>query len=284
MVPHRPRDNATQQGEHALESPDKKSPESALQVSTAVVSGNLLLSPPVPALQSSAIHLWVFPLATSESAYMQFAEMLSIEERARAARFHFEKDAHRFAVARASVRSILGGYTLIPARDVHFVYSEYGKPSLAAAALDIRFSVSHSGDLASLAVARGREVGADIEAIREGIELEKLAERFFSPRECQSLLARAPEERLLTFFRYWTCKEAFLKAQGVGLSRGLATFDVDLDAGRARLVSTRPDPREADRWALQEFEPAREYAGAVAVEGSITAMSVLRCTGGVDAK
>src|SRR5271165_1842135 len=248
-----------------------------LQVSVVDLNADCLREPPVPTLPASAIHIWEFPLAISESAFINFSDLLSNEERTRASRFHFEKDSRRFAVARASVRSILSGYTLRPARDLRFVYSAHGKPSLADLATRIRFSVSHSGDLALLAVAVDREVGVDLEAIREDIELEKLAGRFFSPHECQSLLTLPPENRVLAFFRYWTCKEAFLKAQGVGLARGLGSFDVDLDPGRARLVATRPDPGEVDRWSLHEIEPAPGYAGAAAVEGAIKAMVVFRC-------
>jgi 4'-phosphopantetheinyl transferase len=158
------------------------------------------------------------------------------------------------------------------------VHSEHGKPSLANAAADIRFSVSHSGGLALLAVARGREVGVDLEAIREDVETDKLAERFFSEQEWQSLRLLPPEQRVPAFFRCWTCKEAFVKAQGVGLSRSLGSFDVDVNPeGGGRLVATRPDPGEAGRWSLHEIEAEPGYVAAVAVEGSIAALSIFRC-------
>lgn len=232
------------------------------------------LSP--PPLPSSEIHVWEFPLAISESAFALYPEILSENERARAARFHFQKDARRFVVARASMRSILAGYTRTAARDLRFAYSEHGKPSLTPSALDIRFNVSHAGDHAIFGVARGREIGVDIEAMREDIEFDKLAERFFSLPERQSLSSLSPEAKVRAFFRFWTCKEAFLKAQGFGLARSLSSFDVDLSSGPARLLATRPDPAEAERWGLFELDAPAGYAAAVTVEGYTSALRVFR--------
>ncbi len=249
-----------------------------LQIVVFDLSQSAVLDPPVPALAGSAVHVWEFPLATSESAFANLVTLLSPDERARASRFHFEKDARRFTVARASLRAILAGYALSPARDLQFPYSQQGKPGLADNARDIRFNLSHSGELALLAVAPGREVGVDVEAIRKDVETDKLAERFFSARERESLRGLAPEKRIPAFFRCWTCKEAFLKAQGVGLSGGLGSFDVEVDPEQpARLVSTRPNPDEAQRWCLHDIDTPPEYAAAVAVEGSITEIRILRC-------
>jgi len=248
-----------------------------LKIVAVDLGQNFVLDPPVPALSGSAIHVWEFPLATSESALADLVKLLSADERVRASRFHFEKDSHRFTVARASVRAILAGYTLSQAGDLQFLYSQQGKPALADDARDIRFSISHSGDLALLAVALGREVGVDVEAIREDVETDKLAERFFSPRERESLRALSLEKRGRAFFRCWTCKEAFLKAQGVGLSRELGSFDVEVDPAQpARLISSRPNSDEAERWWLKDVETLPEYAAAVAIQGSITEMRIFR--------
>jgi 4'-phosphopantetheinyl transferase len=233
--------------------------------------------PAVPPLLASAIHVWTIPLCITEDVLSTLRKVLSEDEQARASRFHFEKDARRFTVARGSVRSILGAYTQSRAEDIRFVYSAQGKPSLHRPVSDIRFNVSHSRDLALLAVALGRDLGVDVEWKNKDIEVEKLAERFFSIQEHRSLLSQAPELKIAAFFRGWTSKEAFLKAQGMGLSRSLNSFDVDMNVGRpARLLATRPDASEADRWFLRELDVAEEYAAAVAVEGSIGELRTLR--------
>ena len=236
------------------------------------------LQPPVPELSPTEIHIWEFPLTSSDSEFDTLAAMLSEDERARAARFHFEKDSRRFTVARASVRSILGAYVGSTARDLHFDYSRHGKPSLAKAPTDTRFSLSHSGDLAMLAVALGRDVGVDLEVIRMDVETERLAERYFSEQERKSLRALPKEGRIQAFFRCWTCKEAFVKAQGLGLSRSLASFDVEVNPGQpTRILATRPDPLEADRWFLHDVTTQPGYAAAVATEGPVAATMILRC-------
>jgi 4'-phosphopantetheinyl transferase len=282
FAPHQARDATPRSHVNAMPrvKSEPVSQEHALSVTVADRSGSLLLKPSPPVLLASSIHIWQFPLAVSDAEFVTFKELLSGEERTRASKFHFEKDARHFAVARASVRSILAGYTPAPPREINFTYSQHGKPSLADPASDVQFSVSHSGDWALLAVAHGRQVGIDLEAIKADIEIEKLAERFFSPRECQSLRALPAESRLAAFFRYWTCKEAFLKAQGVGLSRGLGSFDVGLDAASAYLAATRPDPGEADQWSLHQIEAPPRYAAAVAVEGAITAICLFRYAAG----
>ena len=249
--------------------------------SQTVVTGlsrDCLLHPLVPELASTEIHIWEFPLNPSGSDLDAYATLLSEDERIRASRFRFETDARRFTVARASVRSILGGYTGATGHDLRFDYSHYGKPSLAGVTADIRFNVSHSADLAMLAVVRGREVGVDVETIRVEVETDKLAERYFSLHERESLRAIPNQDRVSAFFRCWTCKEAFLKAQGFGLSRSLESFDVEVNPERpARLLSTRPDGGEAARWSLQDVQTVRAYAAAVAVDGPAAAVMVFRC-------
>jgi 4'-phosphopantetheinyl transferase len=235
------------------------------------------LRPSVPPLLTSTIHVWTIPLCIPEDVFSTLRKVLSDDEQQRASRFHFEKDARRFIVARGSLRSILGAYTQSRAEDLRFSYSVQGKPSLQRPASDVRFNLSHSRDLALLAVARGRNLGVDVEWKNEDIEVEKLAERFFSIQEHQSLLSQPAGKKIAAFFRGWTCKESFLKAQGMGLSRSLSSFDVDMNVGQpARLLATRPDATEADQWFLRELEVAEQYAAAVAVEGSIGEVSTLR--------
>jgi 4'-phosphopantetheinyl transferase len=248
-----------------------------IQISIAELSRKNLLEPSAPGLAASSIHIWQFPLTISDILLDRFKFLLSEDEHARAARFHFEKDTRRFTVARAVVRSILGGYTRRPSRDLRFDYAHYGKPALPNVNADLRFSVSHSGDFAMLAVALGREVGVDLEAIRLDVETDTLAERFFSERERTTIRGLPLHERVRAFFRCWTCKEAFLKGQGLGLSRSLESFDVEVRPHYpARLLATRPDPVEAEQWSLHDIPTEENYAAAVAWEGEIAEIRVLR--------
>ena len=232
--------------------------------------------PTIPSLLTSHVHVWQFPLTVSDSEFPACAEGLSEDERARAGKFRIEKDARRFVVARASMRFILAEYVHSAARDLRFVYSKYGKPSLADPVTEIRFNLSHAGESAILGITRSRNIGVDIEAVNRNVECDKLAKRFFSTHERAWLRHLPEEERSRCFFRIWTCKEAFLKAQGFGLTRSLDSFDIDLSSGTARLLATRPDAREAQLWSLIEIETSPQHAAAVAVEGGAGALSLIR--------
>lgn len=251
--------------------------ERAVQITVSHRSGHCFQEPPTaPRLLLSEVHIWDFPTVISNSETATCRELLSEDENARAARFHFEKDARRFVVARACMRSILACYTQVAPRDLRFFYSQHGKPGLENVKGDFRFNLSHSRDRAILGVTLGHEVGVDVEAIRATVEFDKLAERFFSSEERLRLLSLPAEKKAAAFFRCWTCKEAFLKAQSIGLSRSLDSFVVDFSSGAARLTATRPDPGEAERWSLFEFETAPGYAAAAAVEGIAHALLVSR--------
>ena len=230
-----------------------------------------------PELPLNTIHVWELPLLLPESLSFEFASVLSQDECERAARFHFERDARKFTVTRGSTRSILADYLRQTPRDLRFEYSQHGKPSLHDSSSDLRFSVSHSGDFALVAVSRELEIGVDIEKIREDIETDKLSERFFSQAERAAILSLAPERRIPSFFRCWTCKEAFLKAQGIGLSRSLDSFDVEVDPDQpARLLATRPNQSEAREWILYDVETPSGYAAALAVAGPVSEITILK--------
>ena len=195
---------------------------------------------------------------------------LTADERERAQRFHFDRDRDRFIVAHGVLRDILGRYLGLGPGELRFRYSPYGKPALARK-LDgegIRFNLAHSDGLALYAVARGREVGIDVEYVREDLAHERIAEAFFSPQEVGVLRSIPRDRRKEAFFNCWTRKEAYVKARGEGLSLPLDQFEVSLAPGDpAALVSTCGDPQEASLWSLQEISPGPGYVAALAVEG-----------------
>jgi 4'-phosphopantetheinyl transferase len=216
------------------------------------------------------VHVWRATLDQTSSQIQSFLHNLAADEQARAKRFHFGRDRKHFIVARGVLRAILGGHLNRAPECVSFCYSSHGKPALAGESHGdaIRFSVSHSRGVALYAVTRGREVGIDVERIRFDLAVAEIAERFFSPREVAILRALPTELQQQAFFRYWTCKEAYIKARGEGLSFPLDQFDVSLAPGEpAAVLGTQRDPSEASRWSLQELTRAPGYVAALAVEG-----------------
>jgi 4'-phosphopantetheinyl transferase len=215
------------------------------------------------------VHVWRAPLDCDASALEVFHATLDDDERARALRFRFDRDRAWFVAARGILRDILSRYLRHPASLIQFTYNEYGKPELVGDAGSLRFNVSHSGGAALYAFARGREVGVDVELLRDDFASVEVAGRFFSAAEIRTLSLQQPHLLTRSFFNCWTRKEAYIKALGEGLSHPLDCFAVSLAPGEpARLISTDRDPSEAADWSIIDLQPFEGYAAALAVKGS----------------
>jgi 4'-phosphopantetheinyl transferase len=169
--------------------------------------------------------------------------MLPADERERARHFHRAVDQHRFVARRVLLRRTLERYTGIDAASMRFSYSEHGKPALDNDA-EIRFSVSHSQAHVAIAVSRRREVGVDIEHLRELSNPAAIIREFLSPAALGVWLAHPPRDRQDVFFGWWTCLEALGKAKGSGI-RAPCRLDLDVLDAIARYAPT-PHPIRAD--------------------------------------
>jgi 4'-phosphopantetheinyl transferase len=221
-------------------------------------------------LPLNEVHLWRVYLDRVAAEEARWQRILSEEERARAKRFHFSQDRQKFSATRALLRTILGAYVGRNPETIVFRYSKKNKPFLESnsGASPLEFNVSHSGSRALLAFARGREVGVDVEVVRSNLDCESIARRFFSPAEQKELAAIEAPEKCRGFFRCWTRKEAYIKANGAGLSLLLDGFDVSLKVGEQNaLLVTRPDGAESALWSLCEIEAGEEYEAALCVKG-----------------
>ncbi len=236
-------------------------------------------APESPTLAEGEVHVWRVCLRRDEAALRELLETLSPDERERGDRFHFRRDREHFIAARGALRAILGRYVGVAPGLLRFSYDGYGKPALSGAPGGdaLRFNLSHSNGLALYAVTRGREVGIDLEFVREDFAGFDIAERFFSTREVSALRALPPAARASAFFDCWTRKEAYIKALGEGLSHPLHAFTVSLTPGEpAALLYTDDDPQEAARWSLVELLPGEGYRAALAVEGVTTPLRYWR--------
>jgi 4'-phosphopantetheinyl transferase len=220
-------------------------------------------------LSGDEVHVWLASLDLEASRVKSLWRTLSADERERGLRFHFQRDREHFIVARGLLRVILGRYLNMKPSQIRFSYNRYGKPFLAGEGGGaLRFNVSHSHRLALYAMTSGREIGIDLEHIRRVLDINEIAERFFSPREVAMLLALPEPLWSEAFFNCWTRKEAYIKAKGEGLSLPLDQFDVSLAPGEpAALLYTSDDSQEASRWSLQELAPSPGYVAALVVEG-----------------
>lgn len=219
-------------------------------------------------LDSDDIHVWFAKL--DDRPVGSLGVYLSPDEAARAHRFRFEKDRNHFTLARGLLRRILACYLDSEPSEFRFSYGEQGKPALSSRSdqQTIKFNLAHSHGMAVYAFSRNRELGVDLEFMRDERADEAIAERFFSAREVVDLKSLPCELRKQAFFNCWTRKEAYIKARGEGLSMALNEFDVSLKPGEpAALLKNHRNDGEVSRWSMQSLPIAKGYAAALVVEG-----------------
>ena len=222
------------------------------------------------------LHLWRHALASSPGGSDGNDEergaapwpLLSTDERERAARFHFARDRNNYVAARGGLRLILSRYTGLAPAELTFSYGAQGKPALVrtGTAPGLAFNLAHSGAYAVYAVGNARRVGIDVERIRPEVCTDELAAATFSPRELGALRALAATERPDRFFTLWTCKEAYVKARGEGLSIPLDSFDVVFGTGGGVRLDAGAGA-EGEPWHLRAFRLSDGYPAALVHDG-----------------
>ncbi|MCA9948481.1 MAG: 4'-phosphopantetheinyl transferase superfamily protein [Anaerolineales bacterium] len=216
-------------------------------------------------LEHGAVHIWSAGLQQSAAQMVVFWESLTVAERDRADRFHFDRHRRRFIVARGLLRHLLGRYLGLEPHAVRLDFSAYDKPFLPENPLF--FNLSHTGDVGLFAFCLDTAVGVDVEKIKPLDDLDAIAARFFAPGEYQVLQSLPLQQQTSAFFRCWTRKEAFIKLIGEGLSYPLDNFEVTLAINEpARFVSIEGSAVRAAAYHLEHLELARGYVGALAVQ------------------
>ncbi|MGD1000435.1 MAG: 4'-phosphopantetheinyl transferase superfamily protein [Candidatus Brocadiia bacterium] len=223
---------------------------------------------PVP--DESEVHVWRASLRREASKIPSLLQLLSEDERSKAARFSLQEVREQFIVGRAILRGILGRYLHVEPERVQFNYGPHGKPAVApeCGGEGISFNMSDSYGLAIFAVARRRQVGIDLERVRSDVPCERMAKRFFAEAELKAFLALPADQRQKGFFNCWTRKEAYLKAIGIGLSFPLKNVAVSLaPCEPAAILAIQGDPGQAGQWSLTALHPDPAYSAALAAEG-----------------
>jgi 4'-phosphopantetheinyl transferase len=170
----------------------------------------------------------------------------------------------RWGTARGALREVLGAALGCAPQEVRFRYGAHGKPQLAGSPL--HFNISHSGALALIALAHV-EVGVDVELPRPR-RTDAIARRFYAPGEVERLFAiEDAAARADAFFRLWTCKEAFLKVTGEGLSRSTRSYEIAADRSRVLWATGIPDA--AARYSVYPVEIGEPYRAAMVAEGQV---------------
>lgn len=225
--------------------------------------------PPAGALTLGAreVHVWRLETDRLLPRAAEWGELLSPDERERAARLRRPADRELFAARRGACRILLARYAGAAPGSLRFAHGPHGQPSLVSPGISSspRFSVSHTDGLILLAVVREGAVGVDVERVRELPDMRRVARHLFSAREKQELEEVPRPALAAAFFRCWTRKEAFVKAIGAGTTFPLDAFDVSITEP-ARLYEVRSTDHRAGEWSLHHLALREPYVGALAVE------------------
>lgn len=202
------------------------------------------------------VQLYLQP-ETDEPALLQRARaLLTADEIVRADRFVFAQDRALFTVAHALLRRVLGPGELETGKR--------GRPELKDRR--VRFNLSHTRGLIAVAVTRSADIGVDVEDMQRRSDGTSVADRFFSPIETAALFALPQAEQPERFFRYWTLKEAYIKARGLGLAIPLDQFSFAFDPLRIAFDGINDKPQ---RWAFHQEPVGERHMLALCIEAPL---------------
>ena len=171
-------------------------------------------------------------LQSSELFNSRDLTCLSLIETERAQAFKFDKDRDLYVAAHVFLRKVLSRYALIPEKKWEFIANNYGKPAVANLGYQwLKFNLSHTEGLIACIVSVNRDVGVDVEKHKNINDLHSLCRHAFSIMEAEYVISTTSyNQQLLRFFNFWTLKESYIKARGLGLSLPLQQFTFKQDA------------------------------------------------------
>lgn len=226
---------------------------------------------PVLPLKSGSVDIWMARVLPDTAAHVrEFQYLLSFDERQRLGKFVAEAPRMQYLTARAALRLTLSRYAHIAPQAWTFTANSYGKPRIAAPRLadPLHFNVSHCDGQVAIAVSRHHDIGVDVENVTRRLDIDQLAPAVLAQAECDAL-ARAPEtERQRLFFTFWTLKEAYVKARGMGLSLNLKGFAFETCRTHPHVSFNELCPDVASRWSFRSYAVGQNFALALAAPSS----------------
>jgi 4'-phosphopantetheinyl transferase len=178
-------------------------------------------------LSKNEVHVWMTKpqaLLGNDELLSRYPTLLNPEEQVKQQRYKFAKDRHDALITRAFIRDLLSYYADVAPQDWQFDKGEKDKPEVINAPLPLRFNISHTKNLIVCAVTLNDDIGCDVENTSRSNDVLAIAERYFSTQETTELFTLPKEQQRDRFFDYWTLKESYIKAWGLGLAIPLADF------------------------------------------------------------
>lgn len=222
-------------------------------------------------LNQPIIHIWHTQLETHKKKYKRFQSWLSSEEKNRADKLALIY-RENFITSRGILRDLLAYYSKKAPQELKLSYSVFGKPLLTNSEQAIEFNLSHSKNSLAYAFTLNTPVGIDIEYVRRGVNLDKIAYRFFPADEYNRLKSLQGNQKLKAFFNAWVRNEALIKAQNDTLkTHSLSQYKLSLYTS---LKPLRNQKRGNSLYTLYNFPFYSNFSAAIAVKGSKKPISV----------
>jgi 4'-phosphopantetheinyl transferase len=226
-------------------------------------------------LTSTDLHVWLLPEndPAIPAALESTRSWLAPDEHARAARYRHEGARQHYLLTRALVRNVLSRYADVDPSNWQFSANAYGRPEIANSLASLQFNVAHTKGLIVMAVTREAAIGIDVENIVEREAATNIADSFFAPTEAAALQKLDTRDQQLRFFEYWTLKESYIKARGMGLSLPLDKFSFEFpDERSVRLSVDAQLQDDSGRWHFLQARPTDEHLMAICRERSDRAL------------
>lgn len=218
-------------------------------------------------LNFGEIHLWYLQVDTLDYCLNLFTGLLTQDEKIANDRFSNAEAKKTHLIARGASRILLSRYSGLAPTELCFQKNQYGRPHLDPIPdPPLHFNITHTSGMVVLAFARTPEIGVDIEALDANVDAMALAEANFSLAEYNDLKKIPEADQKLRFFHYWTLKEAYIKARGMGLSLPLEKFSFQLDSMKSiQFFCDKSIMEQPEAWQFRLFSPTPKYQLAVAL-------------------
>ncbi len=215
------------------------------------------------------VHVWFFrtDVALDNDQLAACLSQLSTDEKQRYQRFFYKEDKQSYLISHVLLRNTLSKYVDVPASQWLFICNQHGKPEVKKLRElpEIEFNITHTKGLCACVVGMDAEVGVDAENINRQCNYKKLAQRMFSADE--NALLDSSDEPSVQFYKYWTLREAYVKALGTGLSGSSKDFYFTMSEDDECISIHHKDKSEVDtdcQFGL--YMPTAEHVMAVAIK------------------
>jgi len=217
-------------------------------------------------IEDNQVHIWQARIDVSSGYPKDIKDVLSADERERAISFKLQNDQIHFIIRHYLLRIILSKYCDYLADEITFRYDTHKKPAFNMPEYrKIKFNMSFSHDLMLVAINKHNDIGIDIEKVHDINDLESVAVNNFSSKEFKYL--NSSSEKINTFFKIWTRKEAFIKATGKGMYYPLKSFCVSMDkSGNHENLIIFNHPIKSKHWRIAEIKASDGFIASIAVK------------------